>query len=586
MVRERRPPPERRRRRDAADQPAPEGAGRGRGRRSIRPRRPGRARRRAAQARRQRRREPAGSARRSAAGWRGWSRAPTRASSCTTRSPVTSSPASRSRRRPSRSRSTRPGSTTARTARPGPGSCPDFEPVLVPDAEYLDVAASVRVRTAAPGFVELMEPLRDVRDRRTRNRRHALARRRLPPHPPRPDTASVVRRSTTSRPAEPVATGDRRRRRRDARRRLRPGQHHHLRRRLREHGTDGDERSASPSSAALELRTCDLLRAGVSDGPRATATTSTSRSSPATDQSAVVSVGRWLRHATAATAAEPSKPTGRWLSVRGAPDEPARPGDRGRAAAEEVLHRSAQPRASGRWSVGGRCLSCPMIETTPETDTAAAVLAAARDTRAIADREEARLLQRWRWTGRRCTRPTRSWRPRPWRPVRTARRGCRSRVRVRRGWRSSRSPSSPPRSACRPMRGSGTSATPSSSGTGCPRVWERVQTGGLRPWLAPADRREDPPPLHGRRGVRGPARRTDRAPDRPRPARPAGRRGDRPLHARRSRSAVASNTPTAATSPSSPGRCTPSTAPSRSTASSTSPTRWSSSTRSRRSPPS
>jgi hypothetical protein len=39
---------------------------------------------------------------------------------------------------------------------------PDFEPVLVPEADYLDVAASVRVRTAAPGFIELMEPLIDA----------------------------------------------------------------------------------------------------------------------------------------------------------------------------------------------------------------------------------------------------------------------------------------------------------------------------------------------------------------------------------------------------------------------------------------
>ena len=39
---------------------------------------------------------------------------------------------------------------------------PDFEPVRVTGADYLDVGASVRVRTAAPGFVEVMEPLRDA----------------------------------------------------------------------------------------------------------------------------------------------------------------------------------------------------------------------------------------------------------------------------------------------------------------------------------------------------------------------------------------------------------------------------------------
>jgi hypothetical protein len=38
---------------------------------------------------------------------------------------------------------------------------PDFEPVLVPEADYLDVNASVRVRIAGPGYVELMEPLLD-----------------------------------------------------------------------------------------------------------------------------------------------------------------------------------------------------------------------------------------------------------------------------------------------------------------------------------------------------------------------------------------------------------------------------------------
>ncbi len=214
-----------------------------------------------------------------------------------------------------------------------------------------------------------------------------------------------------------------------------------------------------------------------------------------------------------------------------------------------------------------------MIETTPETDTAAAVLAAARADRAIADAAEARSACSTRWTGRPCIRWTRSWRPRPWPRVRMARRGCRSRVRVRRGWRSSRSPSSPRRWGCRRMRGSGTSATPSNSATACPGCGERVQYGGLRPWLA---RRIAEKTLLLTQDAAG---FVDRhvAPTAhrigPGPARPAGRRGDRPLHARRSRSAVASNTRTAGTSPSSPARCTPTTAPWPSTASSTSPTR-------------
>ena len=180
-----------------------------------------------------------------------------------------------------------------------------------------------------------------------------------------------------------------------------------------------------------------------------------------------------------------------------------------------------------------------------------------------------------RWTGRRCTAWTRSRRPRPWRGA-YGEAGCRWRVRVRRWWRSSRSPSSPPRSECRRMRGSGTSATPSSCATGCPRVWRRVQctvTCG-RGWRAGSPSKTLLLSLDAASFVDRHVAPT-RAPDRTRPAGPAGRRGDRPLHARRSRGAVASSEADGRYFTVESRQVTPTTAPSPSTASSTSPTRWS-----------
>ena len=95
-----------------------------------------------------------------------------------------------------------------------------------------------------------------------------------------------------------------------------------------------------------------------------------------------------------------------------------------------------------------------------------------------------------------------------------------------------------------------------------PRVWKRVQSGGLRPWLAPADRRDGPcsSPRTPRRSWTGTSRRP-RTRIGPGPAGPTGRRGDRPLHARPKPRPVASSRRTAATSRSSPSRSTPTTAP-------------------------
>ena len=124
-----------------------------------------------------------------------------------------------------------------------------------------------------------------------------------------------------------------------------------------------------------------------------------------------------------------------------------------------------------------------MIETTPETDTAAAVLAAARATRANIDREEARLLAlAVDWAAMHSVDSILE--------AETLAAGAYG-------------------EAGMPVAGEGAPLVAEFSvtefaaalglstdagkryvghalelGTGCPRVWRRVQSGGLRPWLA------------------------------------------------------------------------------------------------------
>ena len=118
-----------------------------------------------------------------------------------------------------------------------------------------------------------------------------------------------------------------------------------------------------------------------------------------------------------------------------------------------------------------------------------------------------------------------------------------------------------------------------------PRVWKRVRPGTCgRGWRVGSPRRPSSCPRTRRRLWTGRWRRPRTGSDRS--SWTGWWTGDRPVHARRSRGAVASNARMAGTSPSSPGRCTPTTAPSRSTGSSTSPTPSSWRPRSRRSPPS
>lgn len=136
---------------------------------------------------------------------------------------------------------------------------PDFEPVLVPDAEYLDVAASVRVRTAAPGFVELMEPLRDVRTTLPGENAVLSADADYLLTNLISDKASVVRIYDVES-GEPVPTGI-------------DDDEHALAAAFgpndtityvvgaRDHGTDGDEQLRLSELTGLELRTCDLLSA-------------------------------------------------------------------------------------------------------------------------------------------------------------------------------------------------------------------------------------------------------------------------------------------------------------------------------------
>ena len=139
---------------------------------------------------------------------------------------------------------------------------------------------------------------------------------------------------------------------------------------------------------------------------------------------------------------------------------------------------------SGPWTVGGRWLACLMIETHARDSTP---LPRCWLPRVRTGRSQT--LPRpgccsTRWTGRRCTRWTRSWRPRPWPRVRMARRGCRSRVRGHLWWRSSRSPSSPPPWGCRTDAGKRYVGHALELRYRLPRVWKRVQSGDLRPWLA------------------------------------------------------------------------------------------------------
>ena len=64
------------------------------------------------------------------------------------------------------------------------------------------------------------------------------------------------------------------------------------------------------------------------------------------------------------------------------------------------------------------------------------------------------------------------------------------------------------------------------------RVWSRVVKGDLPAWRARRIARATIAPVGGGRRVRGPPRRAHRAQGPPRPGRPAGRGGDRAVHAR------------------------------------------------------
>ena len=114
-------------------------------------------------------------------------------------------------------------------------------------------------------------------------------------------------------------------------------------------------------------------------------------------------------------------------------------------------------------TVGGRCLDSSMAADAIELDTAGAVLDCSRASNARSRTGPRPGCCRPRWSGRRCTRSTRSTRRRCWSG--TATRACRWPVRVHRWWRSSRSPSSPPPSASPPTPERRTSGRPSSCAT-------------------------------------------------------------------------------------------------------------------------